>query len=608
MSKSKSFFPRSLSSHLTATLIAVTTIALLFLTLVYYALSKNTILNIAQTNLEQLLQEGTKQLDTYIRNIEDGMKNIVLDKDLYNVIKKGATQDEYELYIRDTIIKQKLRQHFAYNIGTVSYPFITDYFIYGDTSELYQPLEETLNSKLYQKAREGMGSTVYIPSFAYSDMFSQSENLQFPYSKMFAVVKQINLMLFQERSPVPLPQEVVPPVLAVYIDESTFNQFFENLLEYNQAQVYLLDEQGRVFFSTSGLTHLPASSETAFIDEISGENTATYMDQKYLLKGGLSRQTGWKVVGSCQMNLLLKPVEKTFLYSLAILSALVLMMALVAVLISRRIVKPVKLLKAAIGENIKGDFSMKIPEKGTSETIALAEAYNHMNDEIQGLIEKNIQAGMREKDLHLMTLQMQLEPHFLYNTLNTVNWMAINEGSSDISLAVTKLSRMLRYTMEAKKELTPFSADWAWMENYLDLMKYRMDERIAFYHKIDPELQQVLVPLLFLQPFVENAVIHGLDHMEEGGYIEIRGELLNGICCFSVADNGKGISTEQIERIFSKDKDIQRIGIKNVDHRVKLIFGEKYGVQIHSGVIGTNIQIVFPAVYDQTNKNNKAND
>ncbi|HBM80608.1 MAG TPA: two-component sensor histidine kinase, partial [Clostridiaceae bacterium] len=185
--------------------------------------------------------------------------------------------------------------------------------------------------------------------------------------------------------------------------------------------------------------------------------------------------------------------------------------------------------------------------------------------------------------------------HFLYNTLNTINWIAIENNQKEISKIIMSLADMLHYTAYNEDELTFFGDDLKWLKNYIYIMQNRFDDKFTVYYDIDPKLNLYKVPKLFLQPFVENSILHGFDSIDTGGILKIRGWVNSIRVCFSVEDNGRGIEKEKGEKMIQHYP--ENIGIKNVEKRIKLIYGEEYGIRVKSILNkGTKVLIELPII------------
>lgn len=193
-----------------------------------------------------------------------------------------------------------------------------------------------------------------------------------------------------------------------------------------------------------------------------------------------------------------------------------------------------------------------------------------------------------------MALNLQLDPHFMYNTLNVINLISVENGQDEISEMIVSLSKMLKYTVKATSDLVPFKGDWEYLQSYILIMTKRFEGHFHVDTDIDPLLFTYGVPKFFLQPFVENAFVHAFHGTRSGGILTITGRMDDKGCrVFEVTDNGSGISNEIMERILS-DNDAS-VGIQNVNKRIKIMYGELYGVSFETILgKGTTVTIRLP--------------
>lgn len=246
-----------------------------------------------------------------------------------------------------------------------------------------------------------------------------------------------------------------------------------------------------------------------------------------------------------------------------------------------------------------GDFDVELAVDGGDEFGHILGRFNSMNRKIKALIDENYIARLREKETEIFALNVQLNPHFLYNTLNTIHWMSLASEHDKVSRMLVALSRMLHYTTDNRQDSTPFRDDLAWLQDYLQIMKQRYGDRFEVDIEIDPDLLDAKVPKLFLQPIVENSVLHGFQEIEEGGLITIYGRREGMQALFCVEDNGYGIPPEKMLSLNAHDEtrgsDAMSIGLRNVAKRIRLLYGDDYGLAIESEEgMGTRVTVLIP--------------
>lgn len=238
-----------------------------------------------------------------------------------------------------------------------------------------------------------------------------------------------------------------------------------------------------------------------------------------------------------------------------------------------------------------GNLELTLPEEGEDEITELSREINHMLHQIKKLNQDNLDRQLLAKNAQIKSLQNQINAHFMYNVLESIKMMAEIEEKYDISDAITTLGKMFRYSMKWMTGTVTIAEEIEYIKNYIRLMNLRNDYEIYLSLNIPKEIYNIRIPKMMLQPLVENAVYHGIEEMAEDTNIYIKGIIKDdNECEIEVADAGKGMSEEALEALRNKIYDRTRvtdegshgIGLKNVQDRIQLYFGEAYGMEIFS--------------------------
>lgn len=291
-------------------------------------------------------------------------------------------------------------------------------------------------------------------------------------------------------------------------------------------------------------------------------------------------------------------------FALLIISISFLASIFLIFIFSKSTSRRLSILTKAVNEISHGSWDLDIPIEGRDEFAQLSENIKNMAKSIKKLIEEvyiaNIQKNeilLREREIKLKLLTNQLNPHFLFNTLETLHMMAICNGQREIADIVLKLGNLLRKNMEWKGNLIKLSTELNLVRDYLEIQKYRFEKinyRIETY--VDPNKIQIL-PFL-IQPIVENSIIHGLENKIDEGFIKILVRKEEEKLIISIEDNGVGMEEEILNSLinnFSRESNSEKIGLKNIYERIKLYYGENYGLEIKSEKgKGTKVDIILP--------------
>jgi two-component system, sensor histidine kinase YesM len=243
---------------------------------------------------------------------------------------------------------------------------------------------------------------------------------------------------------------------------------------------------------------------------------------------------------------------------------------------------------------------IEIANTRRDEIGILEGSFNIMRNNIKMLMQDNMDKERKKRDAELKSLQAQISPHFLFNTLNAVRWAAINNNTKKAADMVFALSNLLRMTVVKGNELITVEEEIENLKNYAAIFQMRHSIDFKLTCDLADDIKKYKIPKLLLQPLVENAIIHGFEGISSGGLIEITGNKKEGFVILCVEDNGAGmeINSTLKEEDLSKFK-FSGIGVYNVDERIKLYFGEKYGLNIISSVgEGTVVEVRLPEQKD----------
>lgn len=272
---------------------------------------------------------------------------------------------------------------------------------------------------------------------------------------------------------------------------------------------------------------------------------------------------------------------------LFILIVSMILTAILSVVVSNQVARPIVSLTKAMERVEETDFRVDMKVERTDEIGILHRKYKEMIDRIRELIEKNYKRELETKDAQFLALQAQINPHFLYNTLQVIGGMAVKNGAGDIYKMTQKLALMFRYITNKQGDLVPLREEIAHLENYLYIQQVRFREKISVQLFVDESINEALIPLLSLQPIIENSFKHGFETQVEQGVIKIDIQEIFDEIEITIEDNGAGMSEERLREIRKKLQqegfsEQRSIGLKNVDARIKLYFGREYGIDVDS--------------------------
>lgn len=272
---------------------------------------------------------------------------------------------------------------------------------------------------------------------------------------------------------------------------------------------------------------------------------------------------------------------------------------------SRLIYKPIQRMQLAIGEIKQGNYEVQIEVNSDDELGQLSESFNVMSRHLIDNTERLIQRERELSDSNIKMMQAQLNPHFLYNTLDTMKWMAKENGMPELVSMASNLAQILRMSISAKP-IIRLSQEVVLVEAYAEIQKIRFEDKFELLVDIPEELEDCLLPKLTLQPIVENAVIHGLAEREAGMVLVQAQSPESGVLQILVQDDGVGMTKEEVERLSETGRRAKEgtpghesIGYNNVDAIIRLHYGEQYGLRAESERgVGTKVYLTLPLQYE----------
>ena len=264
--------------------------------------------------------------------------------------------------------------------------------------------------------------------------------------------------------------------------------------------------------------------------------------------------------------------------------------------------KPLYTLRVAMENFMRGDFSQKVEVMTQDEVGEASACFNRMVDDIRELIDKNYILAIKERESELDTLQAQINPHFLYNTLDSLYWKATESENDEIAEDILSLSQLFRLVLNRGDGIVTVQTEAELVERYLHIQKMRFGKRLTYEIALDQAILEEEIPKLILQPFVENAIVHGFESADGSYTLSVSGKREENNMIFCITDTGVGMSKAQLEAIWdqadARKYATQRIGryaIKNVRERLALIYQENYGLHIESAVgRGTTVVLTVP--------------
>lgn len=373
-----------------------------------------------------------------------------------------------------------------------------------------------------------------------------------------------------------------------------------NSLE-EKGYIFVLDAEGNIVYhpkqqlmygglKTENIDAIMECREDSLIIDEGGDSKLYTMSK--------SKRTGWTVVGAAYTSELLKNNEQAQMWYLLVASILLLAVIGISSIISREITKPIRSLRDSMRKVQNGQFGTHVEVITENEIGSLGRSFNLMTSEIQALMEQNVYEQKQKRKSELKALQAQINPHFLYNTLDSIIWMSEAGENDEVVEMTSALARLLRQSISNDQEEVELEKEIEYVKNYLTIQKMRYKDKLEFFIYVDPRVAHVPIIKLVLQPLVENAIYHGIKYKETKGNLKIYARPVDGRVEIVVADDGIGMDEDVMEHIFDEHRKEQKrngVGVPNVQKRLKLQYGSEYGIRYESVKgAGTKAVITIP--------------
>ena len=324
----------------------------------------------------------------------------------------------------------------------------------------------------------------------------------------------------------------------------------------------------------------------------------------------ISDKTGWMVQLEIPLGQFIKEVYHIFLITLGVEIFCLMVFIWLSRKISKNISMPLEELQKVMELVEQGDMEVEVRIEREDEIGKLAGSFNHMVCNIKELIDKVYITQLGKKEAEFSALQSQINPHFMYNTLETVNMMAILEGNYEISDLLTAFGKILRVNLDQKNNIIFLTQELEYIGNYVKILQMRDHELFTFEIHTSDQANICRIPKLTLQPLVENSIIHGFKEKMSHRHLVIEADVAEGYLTITIQDDGKGMTPERLEDVrqsLELEESIGKkasIGLNNVNERCQLFFGKSFQMNIESQrSVGTKITLKAQAVYGEGNGN-----
>jgi len=540
-----------------------------------------------QTNAHtaQMIEQVTRNVEFYIHDMENiiyYLSNEPMVIEFLKLESNGVPTDRI-----DTEVRRVLRTYTGVHQEIAGILIINenDHYI---SNEMYRIARDPLTDEIWYKRAVALPKTIQLFSKPIGRNITTTGN--YSADEVVSIAKAITDPVTGKRL----------GVILIDLKLNIIKQVIEAITLGKSGFLYIMDANGDVVYAPVNPVVYRVKNEWltdpahSIVRDIQGNSfQIIYKDSDY---------TNWKTVGVFSLNETLKEVTNIRHYSMLIGGFTLVLAVAAAFFFTASIAKPLGKLRSLMKKAEEGDLSVRFNSKYNDEIGQLGNSFNNMIQEISNLIDLVYEEQKRKREAELKTLQAQIKPHFLYNTLDTIQWMAQDHGAKDIFNIVGALANLFRIGLSKGKEMITVREELEHIKSYLTIQKARYEDRLNYEISYDENVLNHRVLKLILQPLVENAIYHGLNARRGGGTVTITAWLEDNKLYFCVADNGMGMTPEKLKEIQALlssglEPATTGFGIFNVNERIRLSFGSEYGLSYTSVYgEGTKVEVRHPLI------------
>jgi two-component system sensor histidine kinase YesM len=386
------------------------------------------------------------------------------------------------------------------------------------------------------------------------------------------------------------------------INEETIYQYYKNMNSFPGSRIFLLDSDSLVLSSTDrdligdNLGHLDYVQKSKRLKN--GFFTADIQDVKSMVLFYTIEKTDWTLVQVVPEKsfTILKTTINTILF--VAITLCILFGVLFSLAQHKYMLKPLQQLRKEMMKLKDGNFNIVLTVDSKDEIGEISRGFVLMAQQLKKTINDVYLTKIKQKEAELSALESQINPHFLYNTLDSIHWLALKHKNYDVSEQIEALAEIFKHVLNKGDPYVTIRQEVNFLENYMFIQQQKYGKRIKLHIDADPDLMNYKTPKLVLQPLVENAILHGLDQVIEDGVIEVKVTRMDQGIGFVVTDNGIGTDENKIQQMMNSPEETKNVfALKNIDDRIKINYGQKYGLFFNSKQgVGTRVEVRIPFI------------
>lgn len=544
--------------------------------------------NQADQNTLQMIHQVESHVDLYIKHLNDVMHYLGEDSSILDFVNLNGREPQEAMVFQ---IQKTMSMYASRNKEVTGIMLVNKYGAFV-SHEMYRITRDPLTEESWYKDAVVRPDQTIIISNPIGRNVSAYQN----YSS-YDVLSLVHAV----RDP---KTKQIAGVILMDLRMDMLKSIFENIKLGKSGFIYILDEKGDIVYApTNGIVYriqsdwLQLGSQGSVTQNIKGH------DYRILYNDSDSSTNKWKFIGVIPNDDYLRVVKDIQLYTIIVTCITIALASLLSTYFTGTLVRPIRKLMSLMSKVRYGELNQRFVSETKDEIGQLGHSFNHMLEEINNLIHLVYNEQKQKREAELQVLQAQIKPHFLYNTLDTIQWMAQEYEADDIIEIIGALTNLFRIGLNRGHEWIPIRDEVKHAESYMIIQMSRYMDKLDIQFDIPEELLKYHVLKLILQPIMENAIYHGIKARTGKGLIIISAERREDTVYFRITDDGAGIPPDKLQELneilhgVKKREEKYGIGLFNVNERIQLTYGTAYGLQIYSEVgKGTTVEISHPMV------------
>lgn len=560
----------SISSQLMRYFLCIVLFPVTILSLIILGVNKNSIISLVQKNVEESLALIEYNIERQFLQYDSLVYFISRDRQFQNVAQYDNAKEFNQNMEEQKILRELLAyyQSTGYQVSRVVISYENGILLASPQKECIEHRPET--QEWYQLCKEQQGQGHVLNYLANDCIYDGMDSV---YSDMITVCRSIE-------------DENGNFIGAVSIEmySRILEQSMSNILSRKGSYVYIVNKNQEVIYSPVVRTIQEVSEKDFYSVEV------------------FEPRTEWTIVGVMNMEEYLRQLNILVNILLITLGLIAGVMVGISLKVSNSIAKPLQMLQGLMKQAEEGDLSIRFQEKAPREVQELGNSFNVMIEKLDYYVECVRIEQKAKRKAEIEALQANIKPHFLYNTLDTIHWMAKDYQATDIVETVDSLATLFRIALSKGSETITVEKELQHVASYLQIQKIRYEDKFTYDICVQQNVKQLMVQKLILQPLVENAIYHGIKASGRKGTIRIRVWTEENAIYLTVEDDGKGMSAERLQKVRESLNNFQpeeqgAYGVVNVHQRLAMSYGAPYGLYLISEEDeGTTALIYHPVI------------